>query len=189
MAEASVKRARVHPVKFGLWIGLGSISMMFVAFTSAYVVRQAAGNWLEFALPDLFYFSTAVILLSSITIELSYRNFKKGDANAYKAFMLLTAVLGAAFIVLQYLGWQQMQSYGIMLTGNPSGSFIYVISGVHVAHVMGGIAALAVALVHAFGIPYFVNAKRKLRFELVINYWHFVDVLWIYLFVFFLLTR
>lgn len=180
------RRSKLHSKKFALLVGCASIVMMFVAFTSAYIVRQAAGNWLEFTLPTPFYISTASILLSSLALHLSYVNFKKGNTRLYRYLLVAAAVLGLAFIVLQYQGWQALTAIGVELTTNPSGSFVYVISGLHAAHVLGGIAALGVALLHAFALKHRVTPARKLRFELTLIYWHFVDVLWIYLLVFFI---
>jgi cytochrome c oxidase subunit 3 len=160
--------------------------MMFAAFTSAYVVRKAAGNWLEFQLPSGFYFSTAVILLSSLTLYLSFSNFKKGNEVLYKSLLVISFVLGLAFVFLQYFSWTQMFDYGITLDGNPSGSFVYVISGAHAVHVLGGIACFVVALIHAFNLPFRVTKKRIHRFELINHYWHFVGLLWVYLLIFLL---
>ncbi len=185
--EKEYRQNKIHPQKFLLWAGLASIFMMFAAFTSAYIVRQAAGNWLEFRLPDVFFYSTGVIILSSLVLHGSYIAFLKGNATLYKSLMVTAFLLGFAFIILQYQGWEALQQIGVELTGNPAGSFIYVISGVHAAHVLGGIGVLAVALIHAFGLPHKVTPKRKLRFELTLTYWHFVDLLWVYLIVFFVL--
>ncbi|HMN89123.1 MAG TPA: cytochrome c oxidase subunit 3 [Saprospiraceae bacterium] len=182
---ASAYRSRIHPKKFALWAACASITMMFTAFTSAYLVRQAGGNWLEFQLPQLFAVSTAVIFVSSLTLHGAYLAFKRGNERWYKGLLLSTFVLGLSFLALQYQGWLAMQSIGIELTTNPSGSFIYVISGVHAAHILGGMAALVVALIHAFALKYQVTANRTLRFELTLTYWHFVDLLWVYLFLFF----
>lgn len=181
------RSSKINPKKFGLWIACASISMMFTAFTSAYLVRQAQGNWLEFELPNMFFVSTAVILLSSATLHSSYLAFKLGNEGLYKGLLVTTFILGLAFLALQYQGWLAMRAIGIELTTNPSGSFIYVISGVHAAHILGGIAALTVALVHAFALRFKPTATRKLRFEMTLTYWHFVDALWIYLLVFFML--
>lgn len=179
--------SRLHPHKFAMWIGLASITMMFVALTSAYIVRKSAGNWLEFNLPWMFIVSTVVIILSSLTLHLSYKSFLSGKASAYRKFMVVTFILGCTFVVTQYLGWQAMTEMGVYLNGNPAGSFVYAISALHVAHVLGGMAALTVALIHAFRLKYKITEKRKLRFQLVTHYWHFVDVLWIYLIVFFMI--
>jgi cytochrome c oxidase subunit 3 len=161
--------------------------MMFAAWTSAYVVRQAAGNWVEFRLPNMFFISTAVLLASSLTLQGSFISFKRGQENAYKGLLSLTALLGIGFVFLQYMGWQKMKAIGMPLTLNPSGDFIYVFTSFHAAHVLGGIAVLGVALVHAFSLKFKPSPKRKLRFELTLTYWHFVDFLWLYLLSFFLL--
>lgn len=181
------RRSKIHPYQFALWVGLATIIMMFVAFTSAYVVRRAAGNWYEFKLPDIFMSSTVVILLSSATLQLSFNGFKKGRELVYKGMMIATFLLGIAFVILQYQGWKAMDAQGATLTVNPSSSFIYLISGVHVAHVLGGITILMVSLTHAFVLPFRATERRTMRFSLSLQYWHFVDILWVYLFMFFLL--
>lgn len=183
------RRNRIHPHKFALWVAMASIIMMFAALTSAYLVRQAAGNWLEYRMPGIFYINTAVILLSSFTLHGSYLSFKAGKEALYKGLLVISFLLGIAFVVLQYYGWQELYQIGIYLTGNPSGAFFYMISGLHAVHVLGGISALTVALIHAFVLRFNVTAKRKNRFQLVLHYWHFVDILWVYLFVFVLLQH
>lgn len=179
------KQTKMPPHKLLLWVAIGSILMMFAAFTSAYVVRRAAGNWYEFKLPDIFFLNTAVIVLSSITLHLSYSAFKKKQEKPYKIWLLTTFVLGLLFVVLQYKGWEALNAMGATFTVNPSSSFIYLISGVHAAHVLGGIVALMVAMAHAWYLPFKPTLKRRQRFELVVQYWHFVDVLWVYLILFF----
>jgi len=180
-------RNKIHPHKLALWVAIGSIIMMFVSITSAYVVRRASGNWYEFKLPDIFFLNTLVIVASSVTLQLSYNAFVKGREKMYKSMMLSTLVLGLAFVVLQYQGWVALDAMGATFTINPSSSFVYVISGMHAAHVLGGVAALIVALIHAFSLPYKPTQRRKDRFSLVVQYWHFVDVLWVYLIGFFML--
>ncbi|MDX1941352.1 MAG: cytochrome c oxidase subunit 3 [Saprospiraceae bacterium] len=187
IVASEYRSSKIHPKKFGLWIACASITMMFTAFSSAYMVRQAQGNWLEFNLPNIFFVSTLVIVLSSVTLQGAYLAFKRENEALYKGLLLATFILGVAFLILQYEGWLAMRDIGIELTTNPSGSFIYVISGVHAAHILGGVAALAIALIHAFVLKYRVTSARKLRFELTLTYWHFVDFLWIYLFIFFML--
>lgn len=181
-------QSKIHPHKMALWVAIGSIIMMFAAFTSAYMVRRASGNWLEFKLPDIFMVNTVVILLSSVSIHLSFAGFKKGNERRYKSMLITTFFLGLLFVVLQYKGWEALTSMGATFTVNPSSSFIYVISGLHAAHVLGGIAALTTAIIHAYYLPYKPTLRRKQRFELVLQYWHFVDILWIYLVIFFALN-
>jgi cytochrome c oxidase subunit 3 len=186
-AVTEYRRSRIPSKKFALFVACASIMMMFAAFTSAYIVRQAAGNWLEFQLPSIFYINTAVIVLSSVALHIAYTGFKRMNTSIYRVFLIITLILGLAFIVLQYQGWQALTAMGVELTTNPSSSFVYVISGLHAAHILGGIAALLVAIIHAFALPHKVTPARKLRFELTFIYWHFVDILWIYLLVFFTL--
>jgi cytochrome c oxidase subunit III len=178
-------RNKIHPHKFALWVGIAGIIMMFGALTSAYVVRRASGNWYEFKLPDLFFINTAVIMLSSVTLQISFSAFKKGREMTYKMLLLATFVLGIAFVVLQYKGWEALTAIGATFTANPSSSFMYVIPGLHAAHVLGGIGALTVAIVHAYYLPFKPTLRRRQRFDLVVSYWHFVDALWVYLMVFF----
>lgn len=190
--DLSVKKERrynskIHPQKFALWAACASIVMLFAALTSAYIVRKAAGNWLEFKLPMQFFYNTIVIVVSSISMQASYYFFKKGNPTLYKGLLVFSFLLGLVFLVMQYQGWLAMVSIGVELTGNPSGSFIYVISGLHAAHLLGGIAAIIVAMVHAFVLKYKVTNQRKLRFELTLTYWHFMGLLWIYLLLFFVL--
>ncbi len=180
------RRNRIHPAKFALWVGCASITMMFAAFTSSFLVRRAAGNWLEFPLPKVFLISTIVIVASSIALHLAYSAFKKGEEKTYKILLPAALILGLAFLVFQYQGWLALQGMGVMINTNPSGSFVYVISGVHAAHILGGIAALAVAVLHAFVLPFKSTETRRLRLELTLTYWHFVDFLWVYLFFFFI---
>ncbi len=182
-------RNKIHPKKFALWTACISISMMFAAFSSAYIVRMAQGNWLEFPLPNWFYVSTATIILSSLTLHGSYWAFKKMKTGLYRALMLMSFVLGCLFIYFQYLGYHEMTAMGAHLTANPSSSFIFVISWVHIAHLVGGLGVLIVAMLHAFMLEHKVTPARKLRFELTYTYWHFVDILWIYLLLFFILQQ
>lgn len=180
---------RIHPLKFALWVAMASITMMFGAFTSAYIVRQAQGNWLEFSLPNIFFVSTVILLISSLTLHTSYRAFIAEHESRFKQFLVLSLFLGAAFIVLQYLGWMQLYSVGIDLKGNPAGSFIYVISGVHALHIVGGIAAILVGILNAFTLKFKVTERRKINFELTLQYWHFVDLLWVYLLIFLYISK
>lgn len=187
IASSDISRSKIPAHKFALWVGIVSIIMIFGSLTSAYIVRRAAGNWFEFKLPDIFFVNTVVIVLSSVTLHFSYSSFKKGREKLYKILLLTTFALGMAFVVLQYQGWEALNAMGATFRVNPSSSFVYVISGLHAAHVLGGISALVVALVHAYLLPFKPTKRRRLRFELIVQYWHFVDILWVYLIVFFML--
>ena len=182
-------RNKIHPHKFALMVACASMVMMFAALTSAYIVRQAQGNWLEFQLPVAFLFSTMVILLSSVTLQFAYFSFLKEKAATYKGLLGITFILGLAFLVLQYQGWLGLFDIGVEFNGNPSGSFVYVISGLHAMHILAGIAVLFVALVHAYSLKFQVTNVRKRRLELTLIFWHFLGFLWIYLFLFFQLQQ
>jgi cytochrome c oxidase subunit 3 len=182
-------RNKIHPHKFALMVACASIVMMFAALTSAYIVRHAQGNWLEFKLPNVFMYSTLIILLSSMTLQGSYFAFVKEKTPVYKGLLLTSFVLGLTFLVLQYLGWLALFNIGVEFNGNPSGSFVYVISGLHAVHILAGLGVLFVALVHAFSLSSTVTKIRKRRLELSLIFWHFLGFLWIYLFSFFLLQQ
>jgi cytochrome c oxidase subunit III len=187
--EQELGRNKIHPKKFALLIACASMSMVFAAQTSAYMVRQAAGNWLEFPLPNIFFLNTLVIVLSSVTLHGSYLAFKRAKENLFKGLLLLSLFLGIAFVALQLQGWEDLKNMGVPLKLNPSGDFVYAISGIHLAHVLGGITALVVTTIVAFTQPFKLTPARKLRFEMSMLYWHFVDGLWVYLIVFWTLQR
>ena len=182
-------RNRIHPQVFGLYVSFASIMMMFVALTSGYVVRHAQGDWLEFAIPGYFYWSTAILLLSSVTLHLSYHYFMKNAEQLYKLLLVVSFILATGFVVLQFQGWFALFANGVDLKANVSGSFFYLITGLHALHILGGMAAITVALIHAYTLPFVVTPKRRTRFKLVVHYWHFVDLLWVYLLVFLLLIK
>lgn len=187
---------RVHPYRFALWLGLASIVMIFAGLTSAYVVRQSSGNWVDFVLPQAFAWSIALVMLSSVAIQWAYIAFSRENLRQYKTALSLALMFGVAFMVSQFLGWQKMQDIGIYLTGNPSGAFVYVISYVHAAHVIGGLLFIAIFLVKAILLnrnPAKVlilkaDSSRKVKVELITTYWHFVGAIWIYLYTFFQLS-
>ena len=187
--EAATRRNKIHPHKMVLYIGITSLVMMFIALTSAYIVRRASGNWLEFSIPGIFYINTGVILLSSLTLQLAHRAFKREHSAAYRGWITTTFFLGIAFLVLQYMGWQELAAQGVPLKINPAGDFVYSISWLHAAHVVGGIAALMVSLILAYAIKLRRTPVRQLRLELIMIYWHFVDGLWLYLIIFLSLQR
>lgn len=188
--EQKAPRRGTHPLKFILWLFMVSISMIFAAFTSAYIVRRGDGNWLIFELPQLFWISTAVIVLSSITMHIAYLSAKKDNLSTMRISLIITTLLGIVFMVTQYLGWQELQSNGIFLGGkdsNPAGSFVYVISGVHAFHVVSGVVFLIITLIQ--GLRYKIHSKQMITMSLCTSYWHYLDILWVYLFVFMLIIR
>lgn len=180
-------RNKIHPHKFALWVGIGSILMMFAGLTSAYIVKRNQANWMTFDLPVSFWYSTASIILSSITIMLAVKAFKERAMSRYRSFTVATMLLGILFIFLQVIGFRQLWAIGLTLQSNVSISFLYVIVGLHAAHVIGGIVALIVMSLKAFSNK--IRNYSVVPVELVSTYWHFVDILWIYLLIFLLMIR
>jgi cytochrome c oxidase subunit 3 len=183
--DIQMEKKKIHPYQFFLWGGLGSIVMMFAGLTSAYIVKKSQANWLEFELPNVFMVSTVVILLSSFTIQMAVKKQKELNENQYRGFLAVTAILGLLFIVLQIQGFRTLESNSIALVGarsNSAASFLFVITGLHLLHVLGGVIALIWTSFRSFSSKN--NINNDLPVKLVSNYWHFVDILWVYLFVF-----
>ena len=187
IAVMKEQKNRIHPHKFTLWISLAGIVMMFTGLTSAYIVKRNLANWITFDLPGIFWYSTAVIIISSLTIILSRNYFRQREMKQYRLWLAVTLVLGIAFVCMQYIGFTQLWHKGVTLTRNVSFSFMYIIVGLHALHVIGGVVALVILLAKAYSI------KRKnyspVPIELMNTYWHFVDLLWIYFMVFLSMIR
>jgi cytochrome c oxidase subunit 3 len=178
---------RMHPKKFILWLFIVSICMIFASLTSAYIVRQAEGNWEVFQLPSMLYYSTGIILVSSVTMHWALINARKDNMGMLKIAMFITTILGIGFLISQYLGWQALQDQGVYLReGNPSGGFFYILTGVHGAHLISGVVFLVIMFVATF--RYKVHSRQIVKMEICANYWHFLDIVWVYLFVFLLLN-
>jgi cytochrome c oxidase subunit III len=187
IVEEPKKTLAMNPKKFAMWLFIGSVVMLFASLTSAYIVRQAEGNWLYFELPSILTVSTVVILLSSITMQWAYWSAKKDKLEMVKILVTVTSVLGLAFLVLQFEGWKALVANQVYLVGNPSGSFLYVITGLHGLHIISAIVFLLIVLVSTY--RYRVHSKDLTQIEMCTTYWHFLGGLWLYLFVFLLLYR
>ncbi len=172
-----------------LWVGLVSIVMMFAGLTSGYIVRRSQGNWLEFDLPMEFTFSTITIVGSSLVLILIGRMLKNGDVKWLVPGLVVTLLLGLLFSWFQVQAWNDLISQGVYFTGpgsNASGSFLYVITLAHLAHLAAG---LIVLLVMTFRAQNGVYLKNPLGFSLGATFWHFLGLLWVYLFLFLLFIR
>lgn len=181
---------RMHPHKFTMWIATGSICMMFAGLTSAYIVKSNQENFLEFSLPIIFWLSTLVILTSSATMYIALKSFKARMRNRYRLFITLTALLGIVFATMQVVGFLNLENHGIALVGyksNAAASFILVIVGLHALHVLGGVVALLIMFAKAFSSK--IKNYNTTPVEVVSIYWHFVDILWIYLLMFLVFIR
>lgn len=189
--EKSILRRR-EPYNFMLGLGIFGMSLMFFILTMLYLQRQARPDWVHFEMPSAFWVSTALILASSFTLHAANLSLRQEAFAFYRLWISLTLGLGLAFIGMQLWGWALLQAQGITLQKSISGAFLFVISGLHIAHLLGGIWFLAVAWVEAFryrkyvdSFIYSVNPPNQLRIRLITKYWHFVDALWLYLFCFF----
>jgi cytochrome c oxidase subunit III len=181
------QRKKIHPHKFTLWIAIGSIIMMFAGFTSAYIVKRSQPGWTTFEVPRAFIYSTLVILASSLTMQMALNAFRGRDMRKYRRLISITAFLGLLFILLQFLGFLTIWKSGVTLSGSGAGQFLYVIAGLHAAHVLGGVIALLVVFIRAFSSK--VRSYNSVPVEVLSTYWHFVDVLWIYLLIFFVVIH
>ena len=214
-----------------LWIAQVSIMMLFAGLTSAYIVTKADNFWVDFDLPQMFYYSTVLIVLSSLSISWAIRSVKKNDYNGVKIGLLSTLVLGLCFVYCQYSGWGQLVQSGNFVVGNidaikgsygtdysikyngsnllfsegkyympndidlkepisesmfqsfnSASSFLYILSGMHLAHLIGGLLALFVTFYRAVKIKY--SADNYTGLKICVTYWHFLGALWLYLFSF-----
>ncbi|MFY0625166.1 MAG: cytochrome c oxidase subunit 3 [Reichenbachiella sp.] len=173
---------KMHPKKFALWLFMVSVVMLFAAFTSAYVVKQSDGYWLDFELPPMFAYTSIAIVVSSVLMHISYFFAKKDEIGKMKNMLLLTTVVGFVFLIGQYQAWQELVASGVYFVGNPAGSFIYVLTGVHAFHLISGLIFLIIVVVSAF--KYKVHSKALVQIEMCATYWHFLGGLWLYLYLF-----
>lgn len=187
ISEREVGRLLVDPKKMVLWLLIVASIMLFAAFTSAYIVRRGEGNWQLFDLPPMFMYTTLIIVLSSITMQWAFVSAKKDQLEKQKIALSLTLGLGLAFMIGQWLGWKQLVANNIHLVGNPSESFTYVISGLHLFHMIGGIAFVLIVLINTLNLK--IHSKKMLTISLCKTYWHFLGAMWVYLYVFLLLNR
>lgn len=184
------KEIREKSAKPLLWIGMVSMAMIFAGLTSAYVVRQGKGDWLKFDLPQLFYISTAIIIISSVTMNWVLAAAKKSDYKNIKLASLLTLFLGLAFVYCQFKAWGNLIDQKVFFAGkysNAAGSYMYILTGLHMLHMIGGIFALLIVWIKSLRNKY--NSENLLGIRLCAIFWHFLDVLWIYLFLFLFFVR
>ncbi len=185
LEEQEARKGRTY--KMLLLFGMISIFMIFAGLSSAYVVSKSRPDWLkDFQLPSAFIISTIVILASSFTIHSALKAMRNNNRNLTSILLVTTLVLGLAFIVLQFKGFGQVVDMGLFFTGSESSittSFLYIAVIVHVIHLIGGIISLLVVIYNHFKQKY--NSSQTLGIELCGMYWHFMDFIWVYLFLFF----
>jgi cytochrome c oxidase subunit 3 len=185
-ADGDVRVALDHsppPSATGIWVVLFAITMMFAAFTSALIVRKGSSlDWRHFTLPWTLYFNTLLLLASSATLEVSRRRIAsfmgglKSQVENPARWLYLTLFLGLLFVAGQYVAWRQLSAQGLYLATNPSSSFFYVLTATHALHVLGGLAGLIYVIRKLSRL-----ALRRSTLDATAHYWHFMDILWLYL--------
>ncbi len=176
--------------KFNLWLGMIGMFMMFAALSSGFIVYTASGvdKGIKTILPIAFTYSTIVLLVSSLTLHLAYRAVKAEQFAKQRLFLLLTIALGLVFFAVQLHTWSVFAERGIyFVNNNASQSFIYVFTGLHLAHIIAGLIVLVRCYLGALKPIPFPN--NQFRMNLAIIFWHFLDLLWIYIYVFLLLNQ
>ena len=186
----SFKKHKLKAAKPMLWISMVSMAMVFAGLTSGYIVRRAEGNWLYFDIPYTFYISTILIIFSSIFLIIAKGKLKNNESKNSFFLTLLTLILGFGFLICQFLGWENLKDINVYFTGptsNASGSFFYVITFLHLLHLIGGLISLIIVLFKIQKNKY--SPENMLGFELSSIFWHFLGILWLYLFIFLLYIR
>lgn len=179
--SSNSKILRMNPKIFIVWIFMISISMVFISLISAYIVKKGEPGGFNVVLPSMFYYSTIVVILSSVFKQLSYFASKKDNIKALKNYLLLSLLSGILFLLFQYLGWIQLVDGGVYFVGHPDGSFIYILSGVHAFHLISGL--IFIIYVYNKSIKLDIHSKNMTFVEMSTTYWHFLAGLWIYLFI------
>jgi cytochrome c oxidase subunit 3 len=186
MTKDEHKARTARSYKLILLFAMVSMTMMFAGLTSAFVVSKSRVDWLkDFQLPTAFYYSTLVILGCSITFHLAKKAIQKDNKSATTTFLFATLALGILFVILQFVGFGQIVKSGYYFTGAESSittTFLYIVTVVHLIHLAGGLISLLIVIYNHFKQKY--NSTQTLGIELGAMYWHFLDFLWVYLFVF-----
>jgi len=183
--EKEIRLKTIKAKKMMLLFSMLSIAMTFAGLTSAYIVSKARPDWLkDFELPFSFVISTVVIFLSSISISIAKKNVIKNDISKTTLWLFVTFGLGIIFIISQFSGFNELIGLGYFFTGAQSTittSFLYVLTVLHLAHLFAGLIVLIVVIINNYKNKYKIE---KLGFELAVTFWHFLGILWLYLFVF-----
>jgi cytochrome c oxidase subunit 3 len=182
--EHKARSARSYKLILGF--AMVSMTMMFAGLTSAFVVSKSRADWMHnFQIPSAFFASTAVIICCSVTFHLAKRAVKRDNMKMVTTMLLSTLALGTLFVVLQFKGFGQIVAQGHFFTGGASNittTFLYVVTIAHLAHLFGGMISLLIIIYNDFKQKY--SSSQTLGIELGAMYWHFLDILWVYLFLF-----
>jgi len=176
------KQLSINPKKFILWLFMVSIVMVFASLTSGFIVRQSEGNWLDYDLPSQLLISTFILVLSSVSVQWAVNAAKKNSLTNARLGLIITLILGTIFLITQVWVWSILVQNQVYFVGNPGGSFLYVLMGVHGFHLVSGLIYLLIMLVKAYRVE--KGSKIQSQLSMSATYWHFLDGLWIYLYVF-----
>jgi cytochrome c oxidase subunit 3 len=188
IVEEATKQSAMHPKKFALWLFIATVCMLFAAWTSAFLVKRADAGWAEIEMPNQFYINSVIIVISSFSMFWAQWSARRDNLEMVKLALSITTVLGFAFLIGQWIGWTQLVALKEHFSGgNVSHSFIYVLTGIHGLHIVGGLVFLIIVLISTF--KYKVHSKNMTQIEMCSTYWHFLGVLWLYLFVFLLVNK
>ena len=178
--------------RIGMWVALASVTMMFTSLSSAYIVRaNSANDWISLPMPRILIVSTILILASSVTLELARRKLKASLTKAYTQWVVVTVVLGVAFLASQLFAWRQLKAWGLYVSSHPHSSFFYLLTGAHAVHLAGGLLGVSFLWWRSRSVTQeaSVLTTRQASADAVTIYWHFMDALWIYLFLLLFLWR
>ena len=188
---------KIHPYQMMLYFLIASLTMLFIGLTAAYFLSKDVWTWSQFRFPRVFLLSTVVIVASSFSIQRALNHYQNDDSEKLQKSLFWSLMLSLLFVILQIAGWAELYSKGIYISGKPDGSYLYLISGLHALHVLAGLVVLGYyywktqrKLEDAVeSLLFFTTPKRERQLKMIITYWHFVDVLWIYLLLFFLFNH
>lgn len=185
-----------HPYRVLLVLLLFGISMIFLSLSISLVYTRVQNDLDPIQLPIIFYFNTLLLLLSSFTLWKANQNYLQDDTNQYIRSLVVTVMITFIFLISQFYGWKSMFNQNIFINSDNSASYLYVISGLHFAHVLGGLPFLILFIIRAKRhmkepvsvLVYFSDPEKRLKLRLLSLYWHYLDGLWIYLVLFFLIN-
>jgi cytochrome c oxidase subunit III len=184
----------IHPQKFALWLGMAGMTMFFAALTSALILKKGDfRTWENFKLPSVFMLSTLLIISVSVSMHLALRSYRAAKFAQFRWLFFVSFILGIVFLISQWMGFSALKAMGFPLTGNISGQFVYALASIHGVHIALGLLVTLIMVVKAirarkdpqYEMSNIVNPKRRLHLELLAGYWHYIDIVWIYLYVFF----
>lgn len=186
----------IHPLYITITLVLASITSLFIGFSAAYLYNRIQEGAPAIRLPILFYANTLILLASSLTLRHAKKAYRMDQTERYQIMLAITLVLSFLFVIAQLLAWRQLQQANILIDGGNMGSYLYVISGLHFVHVIAGIPFLAFFLYSAIKkmkepvsvLVYFSDPDKKRKLNVLTIYWHFLDALWVYLVLFFLIN-